>query len=230
MSRATLWTLLLTAMLFGLSLSAAAESGHQELAEHDTAVTSYAEGEESAHHGDGHGGHGDLHLVDVLTDVEFIGSVVNFIALLAILVWLGRKPVREFLSSRRKAMEDGLAEASRMKQQAEAKYREYSERLVKLDEEIEKISDTIMQTAQAEKERIFKEADERATRLQQETTNLIEQQMKQLYSDVMREVVDTAMASAEAVLREKLNSQDQQRLAKDFLQQVARTTKHEEKA
>lgn len=230
MLRATFWALLLTATLLWAPLVAAAESEHNAANEHESAEAGHADGEHGDAQGEGHGGHGDLHLVDVLTDVEFIGSVVNFVGLIAILIWLGRKPVREFLSTRRKNMEQGLIEAASMKEKAEAKYKEYSDRLAKLDDEVKKLTDTLTQTAQNEKARISKEADERAVRLQQETTRLIEQQMKQLYSDVLREVVDTSMSTAETVLREKLNSQDQQRLAKDFLEQIAKTSKREGKA
>lgn len=230
MSRVTLPALLMAATLLWVPLIATAESGHtghNAANGHESEGASNADGE---HDGSHSGGHGDLHLIDVLTDVEFIGSVVNFAGLIAILIWLGRKPVREFLNTRRKNMEQGLAEAANMKEKAEAKYKEYSNRLAKLDDEIKKLTDTITQTAQNEKDRIGRDADERAARLQQDTTRLIEQQMKQLYSDVLREVIDTSMSTAETVLREKLNSQDQQRLAKDFLEQIAKTSKREGKA
>jgi hypothetical protein len=42
--------------------------------------------------------------------------------------------------------------------------------------------------------------------------------------------VDTAVASAETVLREKLNAQDQQRLAREYLGQINKATKGEGRA
>jgi F-type H+-transporting ATPase subunit b len=224
MQRSTLLVVLLTATLLWKPLSAAAEAGHE------SATASHAEGEGAGHEGAEHGEHGELTLINVLTSTEFIASIVNFAALIAILVWLGRKPLKAFLTSRRKTMEDGMAEAARIKEAAQAKYNEYSDRLAKLDDEIKKLTNMIMQTARDEKDRISKDADARSVRLRQDTERLVDQQMKQLYSDVMREVVDTAMSTAESVLRNQLNSQDQQRLAQDFLAQLAKTTKREGKA
>lgn len=190
-------------------------------------------GEENAdEHGQhsSHSSHGELHLIDVLTDTEFIGSVINFVGLLVILVWLGRKPLGNFLNSRRQAIQDGLADAARMKEAAEAKYQEYSQRLEKLDEELKKLTDSIQLAAKNEQERIIKEADQRSKRLAEETQRLIDQQMKQLYEDIIHEVVDTSVATAESVLREKLDEHDQQRLARNYLGELVKTSKREENA
>lgn len=197
--------------------------------------------DETAHHGDdehgaagdhhdaqdAHGGHGELHFVDVISDTEFIGNVINFIGLIAILIWLGRKPLGNFLVARRKAIQDGMDEAAKMREAAEAKYKEYSDRLEKLDDEMKRMSEAILQAAQNERERITKEADQRSKRLEEETQRLIEQQMKQLYSDVMHEVVDASVSAAETVLVEKLNANDQKKLARDYLGELAKTAKGE---
>ena len=59
---------------------------------------------------------------------------------------------------------------------------------------------------------------------------LIEQQMKQLYADVMSEVVDSSVQAAESVLSEKLNAQDQQKLAQSYLAELGKSAKQEGRA
>ncbi len=189
---------------------------------------------DAADHADARGGHGDahhgaLHLVDVLTNVEFLGSVVNFALLLGVLVWLGRKPLRQFLTTRRKAVEDGMAEAARMKAEAEAKYKEYADRLAKLDEEVKRLSGEIVAAAEEEKRRIIQEAETSAARQRQDAENLIQQQMKQLYTDVMAEVADKAVAAAESVIQQGLQRQDQDRLAREYLARITETAKREDR-
>jgi len=212
---------LLAAALVFSSASAFASEGEEQGQQE-------ASGDESGSHG-GEGEHIPP-MLEVLTSVQFIGSVVNFACLVGILVWLGRKPLRNFLQSRRKAVEDGIAEAAKVKAEAEAKYKEYSERLAHLDAEVRDLKAEIQAAADKEKARILEDAKNRVARLKQDTDHMIEQQMKQLYSDVMREVVDTAVASAEAVLREKLNPQDQQKLAQDYLVQINKSAKMKERA
>jgi F-type H+-transporting ATPase subunit b len=176
------------------------------------------------------GGHAGPTLIEVVTSTHFIASVVNFAILVGVLVWFGRKPIRGFLVARRRAVEEGMAEGVRIKEQAEAKHREYSARLAQLDSEVARLRAEIREAAEKEKVRILEETENRVKRLKQETDRLIEQQMQQLQADVMREVIDTAVTSAETVLRDKLNAQDQQRLAREYLVQINKAAKGEGRA
>jgi F-type H+-transporting ATPase subunit b len=203
--------------LSGSAAVQAEEHGQAAAAEHESG-------------GHGEGGHANPGLVEVLGSTQFIASIVNFALLVGILIWAGRKPVRNALLARREAVEVGLAEGAKIKAEAEAKYREYSARLAQLDSEVGKLRAEIREAADKEKTRILEDADNRVRRLKQETERLIEQQMKELYSSVMQEVIDTAVTSAEAVLREKLNAQDQQRLARDYLVQINKVAKGEGRA
>ncbi len=225
--------LTLTLVLLPVTWAAAESHGsHDAHGANAHAVEAYDGHGEEAHgeeaHGDGHGG--PLTIKGVLTNTEFIGNVVNFCVLIGILVWLGRKPLSEHLVARRKAVEDGLVEAAKVKKEAEAKYKEYSERLEKLDEEVKRMTDAIAEAAQKDKQRIVEEAEARAQRLKQDTERLIEQQMKQLYADVMSEVVDSSVKAAESVLSEKLNAQDQQKLAREYLTELGKSAKQEGRA
>jgi F-type H+-transporting ATPase subunit b len=181
-------------------------------------------------HGTEHGGHARPSLIEVVTSTEFIASVLNFAILVGFLVYFARKPLQSFLIARRRAVEEGMAEGARIKQEAEAKFREYSERLAQLDNEVSRLRTEIREAADKEKTRILEDTENRITRLKQETGRLIEQQMQQLQADVMREVVDTAVASAESVLRDKLNAQDQQRLAREYLTEINKAAKGEGRA
>lgn len=224
--------ILTTALVFLSEQQAAAEEhgSHDSHAAQEHAAGAHGEAGHDSGHGEAHGGHGELHLKDVLTNIEFIGSVVNFAVLLGILIYFGRKPLGAFLVARRKEVEEGLAEAARVKKEAEAKYKEYSERLEKLDEEIKRMTDAIAEAAQKDKQRIIEEAEARAQRLRQDTERLIDQQMKQLQADVMHEVVDSSVKAAESVLRDKLNAEDQQRLARDYATALGKTAKEEGRA
>jgi len=214
---------LLTLMLVCRPVTVWAETDTHETTVHET---DSAEGQEA---GQENGHHGELHLMDVLTNIEFIASVVNFLLLLTILIWFGRKPVEHFLKTRRSSVEQGLAEAAKMKTEAEAKFREYSDRIERLDQEIERLTSDIAEAAKEEKVRIIQDAEQRVERLKQDTERLVEQQMKQLRSDIVAEVVNAAINSAESVLEKSLNAQDQQKLARDYVVQITQTTKPEER-
>jgi F-type H+-transporting ATPase subunit b len=177
------------------------------------------EGEHEAAEGE-HGGHAEVHLSDLTHNVEFWGSIVNFTLLLVVLVYLGKKPLSGYLSNRRKTVEEGLAEAARLKEQAEKKYAEYSSRLEKLDKELDTIRAEMIKAGEAERDRIVAEAEEKAARVRRETEFVIEQQMKQLKTDLTREAVAAAVTAASEVLREQTGAADQERLAQTYLERL----------
>lgn len=182
----------------------------------------HAEEHAADEHADEHGGHhGDLSLIGVLNSTEFQAQVFNFLGLVTILVVFGRKPLQTFLELRRKTVEDGIEEATKLKVAAEAKHKEYSERIAQIDDELGKLRADILKAARAEKDRIIQDAEERAKRMRAETDELIAQQIQQLQTSLSREVVGAAVAAAEKMLQGAMKSDDQQRLAQDYVKQVS---------
>ncbi len=183
------------------------------LAQHDDHA---AHGEHAAH--DDHTAH--AHHEATFADInpsEMAGSVVNFVLLLGVLFLLLRKSLPEFLANRRAAVVQGMEEAKRLKIEADAKYKEYSERIDNLDAELERLREELRRAGMEERDRIVIEANKKASKMHEEARFLIEQRMKQLRQDLTREAIDAAMKAAEEVLTKGTTQQDQERLAKEYL-------------
>ncbi len=165
------------------------------------------------HHGAGaHGGH------DVSINwVEMSGSFVNFGIWLAILFFMLRKPAAEFLRNRRASVVEGMEEARRVKEEAEAKYKEYSERIENLDAELERLREDMRRAGVEERDRVLADAEVRGEKMRSEARFLIGQQMKQLREDLTREAVESAVKTAEEILKKTTTAQDQERLAQQYL-------------
>ena len=159
--------------------------------------------------------------------VQLAAQITNFLMWLAIVVFLGRKPLAEFLKNRRLSVEEGLIEARDLKEAAEAKYEDYSERLEHLDDELAKLRSEMEQAGDLERARILEDAEAKAARMRRDTNFIIEQQMKQLRTDLTREAIDAAVSAAEKVLVDQVGSPDQTRLANDYLTSVTRTIQDE---
>ncbi len=175
----------------------------------------HGESAESAH-GEDHG----LSVRDVVGTTDFKGALVNFCLLLALFIYMGRKPVTKFFQTRRAQIQDELEEASRLKAEAEAKYAEYSERLEKLDEELEQIREDMTAAGEKERDRIISEAESKAARLRKDAEFVIEQQMKQLKTELTEAAVAAAVATAQEVLTKETSAADQQRLADEYLKRL----------
>jgi F-type H+-transporting ATPase subunit b len=163
-------------------------------------------------HGDAHG---EAHHGPDVT--MLIASFVNFFVLVSLFIYLFRDKVTSSLKARRAAIENELNEAARLRKEAEAKHKEYSERLAKLDQELEQIKREMIAAGTKERDRIVAEAEEKASRMRKESEFIIEQQVKQLREEITREASEGAVAAAEQLLLKATTSFDQQRLAQEYL-------------
>jgi F0F1-type ATP synthase membrane subunit b/b' len=86
-----------------------------------------------------------------------------------------------------------------------------------LTTELAKTTMFLAEAGKGEKDRIVREAEEKAGRMEKEVTFLLEQEQKQMQSDLQREAATAALTAAEELLRGKLTMADQERLAEEFL-------------
>jgi F-type H+-transporting ATPase subunit b len=166
-----------------------------------------------------HGGHAE-HGWD---QTAITASVLNFVILLLLFVYLFRDKLNAFLKERKATVERELNEAARLKAEAEAKHKLYTERLAKLDQELEQIKQDMIAAGVKERDRIVAEAEQKAARLRREAEFIVEQQVKQLRAEITREAADAAIAAAEQLLTKATTSFDQQRLAQEYLTSLQAT-------
>ena len=207
----------LLALALGVSNVALAEDpqpeGHRESLAHELAEGA----EESAHDERTGEHHGELTLSGVLSNPEFIGAVVNFIALIALITWVIRKRGNPALAEKRKQVEQELAEAQRLRAEAEKRHLETQTRLERLDEEMVELRGEMIKAGEVERDRIVAAAEEKAARIRKDTNFLIEQQIKQLRQDLTREASSAAVTAAHELLAGSTTQEDQDRLAEAYL-------------
>jgi F-type H+-transporting ATPase subunit b len=157
--------------------------------------------------------------------LSFWGSVVNFALLVFLIRRMSKKPLQSFLGDRRNAVEQGIAEATQMKAQAEKIWTEYNARMETLDAELAKLRSDMAHAAEQDKARIVAEAEESGQRLRVETAALIARQAEQLEAQIRRELVEAAVTAAESAVRNATTADDQKRLAEAFSRELAQAGK-----
>jgi F-type H+-transporting ATPase subunit b len=163
------------------------------------------------------GTHADHSGVQKPNPPPFIATLINFGLLAAILLFAVKRSINPSLASRRAALEAEIAEAQRLRAEAEAMHREYSDRLEQADTEFAQLRSDMVKAGEADAQRIVDEARVRAERMQTEGQALIEQEIRSLRTELKRDAVEAAMKSAEASVKQAVNAQDQARLADAFL-------------
>jgi F-type H+-transporting ATPase subunit b len=218
------------AAILASSLPAFAQEHGEEHGTGDQAAPSGQHGETAGERGEtaGHGHHVEpFNIADFGAEhtIPLLAMLLNFGALLALLVWLGKKPLMAFLQARHLAIRDALADAQRTRAEAEARFEEYSSRLDHLDKELARLREEMTNVAQAERERIVADAEERAARLGREAEFLLGQELKQVRKDLERDLAIAAVAAAEEVLRRVTTGDDQARLAETYLEALGKDAK-----
>lgn len=192
----------------------APHAGPGETAEtpsHEVAEGHGAPGVGEAHHG------GAPHI----NFKSLVLQIVNFGVLLFILIKFGGPAVSKALAARHEQLKAELAAAAEAKAAAEARLAKQEQRLAKLESEIAGIQAGIKQEAEVEKARLIALAEDRARRIREETSFLVDQQVKEAQEQLRRDAAQAAIELAEKLIRGSLDARDQQRLIDNFVGGVA---------
>jgi F-type H+-transporting ATPase subunit b len=164
----------------------------------------------------GGGGHADGGVV--LKD--FLYRCFNFALMVGVLVYFVNKPIRKGLKERSAGIEKTLAEAEAAKQAAEAKHREYTEKLAKATEEIAGITASIRHEGELERDKIIAAAKEMATKIEREAENKAAGVVAKARTELREEASRLAVELAEDMLKKQVSADDQKRLVDEYMQKV----------
>lgn len=146
--------------------------------------------------------------------------VMNFAVLFIALFFVLRKPIAKALNARIAGIQEQLAELEAKKAEAEKQLAVYNEKLAKLDEEAESIVAEYIKQGNEAKARILAEAEATAEKLEEQAKRNIAHEFKQAKARLQEEVLEQALTKAEALIKEKIDADDQNRLVDEYLDKV----------
>lgn len=187
---------------------AVAGAGHAVAAEegHGTA----AEG--------GHGAAGGSLSAEKLKDLFW--RVVNFIALMIILVKFGAKPIGAGLAGRQKRVREEIEDLEAKKVAAEKSYRDFEAKLATVEKDIDKIVEKAVAQAELEKVKILERAEQAAADIKRQAELAVQKEVMEAKRSLKDEVADKAAAMAEALIVKNLTPDDQVKIVEDYLAKV----------
>ncbi len=147
----------------------------------------------------------------------FIAHLVNFVILIGVLVYFAGPRVKQALVVRRDAYAKAIDEATALKQDAEARAREYRDRLVKVDAEVAALRAQYRADAEAERARILAEAERAAERIRRTAEETAAQETAKARVALREEAARLATGLAEQALKREMTPADQGRLVQDFI-------------
>ncbi|MBW2503221.1 MAG: F0F1 ATP synthase subunit B [Deltaproteobacteria bacterium] len=151
---------------------------------------------------------------------DFIYRCINFALMAGLLAYFVTKPIRKGLKNRKDEIAKTLAEAEAAKAAAEAKHREYSEKLAKATEEIENIAAAMRREGELERDKIIAAASDMAVKIGQEAEAKASSVIARAKVELREEASRLAVALAEELLKKEVSEADQKRLVDEYMQKV----------
>ncbi len=146
--------------------------------------------------------------------------VMNFAVLAIALFFILRKPVAQFLGNRIKSIQEQMEELELKKAEAEKLMAEYNEKLSSLSAEAEKIIAQYRKQGEEAKKKILAEAQNAAVKLEEQARRTIDHEFKEAKRQLEEEILEQAIAKAEARLKQNITDQDQEMLVGEYLNKV----------
>lgn len=152
--------------------------------------------------------------------MDLLYRTLNFIALVAILVYFLKKPIVGGLSGRREAIKEQLETLESRKAEAEQMYKEAESKLKKLDEEVNVIIAEAVKQGEAEKEKIIADAERAAGDIKRQAEMAVAYELTQAKSRLKSEVAEQAVLLAEELVKKNLQAADQSKMVEEYLDKV----------
>ncbi len=146
--------------------------------------------------------------------------VVNFIALVIILVKFAAKPIGAGLAARRQGIKDEIEDLQRKRAEAEKSYNDFQAKLASVESEIDKIVDRAVAQAEIEKVKILEKAEQGALDLRRSAEMAIQNELTEARRTLKNEVAEQAAVMAEKLIVNNLTADDQVKIIDNYLAKV----------
>ena len=150
----------------------------------------------------------------------FLAQVCNLMIQLVIFKKLLLNPVKKVIAERKAKADSQIADAEKLRTEAEAMKAEYEQNLQNARTEANQIVAAAQKTAAARSEELLGEARAQAAALKQKAKADIAQERKKAVNEVKDEIGGMAMEIASKVVEREIKEADHQDLIDEFIKNV----------
>ena len=150
----------------------------------------------------------------------FLAQICNLMIQLVIFKKFLLKPIKQVITDRKAKADSEIADAQKLRTEAEAMKAEYEQNLQNARTEANQIVATAQKTATARSEEIVGEARAQAAALKQKAEADIAQERKKAVNEVKDEIGGIAMEIASKVVEREIKEEDHKDLIDEFIKNV----------
>ena len=150
----------------------------------------------------------------------FVAQICNLMIQLVIFKKLLLNPVKKVIAERKAKADSQIADAEKLRTEAEAMKAEYEQNLQNARNEANQIVASAQKTAAARSEELLGEARAQAAALKQKAEADIAQERKKAVNEVKDEIGGIAMEIASKVVEREIREKDHKDLIDEFIKNV----------
>ena len=150
----------------------------------------------------------------------FLAQICNLMIQLFIFKKFLLKPIKQVIADRKAKADSEIADAQKLRTEAEAMKAEYEQNLQNARTEANQIVSAAQKTATARSEEIVGEARAQAAALKQKAEADIAQERKKAVNEVKDEIGGIAMEIASKVVEREISEKDHKDLIDEFIKNV----------
>lgn len=153
-------------------------------------------------------------------------ALVNFALFIGLLYYFGKKPLVKYFKQRSEGLRNDIAEAGRLRKEAEELLSDYSSRLDKFDQERATILEGYRREGARERDEILAAAKEHAERLREDATVAIQYDLKEARQALQERIIEEAVSLAKKRIEKKLDKETNIRLVDEYIGALADVEDH----
>jgi len=147
-------------------------------------------------------------------------KVMNFVVLAVALFLIVRKPVANALNGRISGIQEELASLEKKKESAQKSLDDINREIADLEGEADRIIGEYRKQGENLKAKILENARQSAAKIEEQAKRNIENEFAAAKVRLQAEILDKAVARAESLVKERITTDDQDRLVDEYLNKV----------
>jgi len=163
----------------------------------------------------GHGGHEEITFMG-----DWLPRLVNFAIIAAVVVYFAKKPVRDFFRNRSAEIEKAMQESKEARERAVAALVELERKIKDFEAETGRMVADAQARGEKDKQALIEEGKKVAVEVQVQVKQGIDIEVQKARAALAAEAALLSLDLAEGRIKEKINSQDHERIVKEYITKV----------
>ena len=162
-----------------------------------------------------HGGHEEITFMG-----DWLPRLVNFAIIAAVVVYFGRKPVRDFFANRSAEIAKSIQDSHEARERAVAALTDLEQKIKEMEAETGRMVADAQARGEKDKKELVEEGRKVALDVQAQVKQGIDSELHKAKAALAAEASLLALDLAEGRIKQKISSQDHERIVKEYITKV----------